>query len=361
MASQTCIKNKSVPSEEAKATKKEAKARKKITQERIALGVKKLKLKPPVAPRPKPIIFCRHHLKGRCHEGEQCKFSHDTTPETKSLPCCYFATQSCMKGDDCPYDHDLSKYPCNNFVTKGFCHRGDTCLFSHKGTPQAASDRPVANVTTSSSNIAAASSSFEALNVKSGVKENDLSKNQEKMDSQTCIKNKSVPSKEAKARKKPCRYLATQSCMKGDDCPYDHDLLKYPCINFVTNGFCHMGDKCLFSHKAASDRPGENVTISSSNTAAASVLPQKSNKQTVRQAIARLQGIQPRVSSSSTFLKPSSQSNQKNSTVASSSKINEHATPPQLPPLRKPSVVPKGMSFLSFYKTTQEEDTSKKL
>ncbi|CAH8300121.1 unnamed protein product, partial [Eruca vesicaria subsp. sativa] len=60
-------------------------------------------------------------------------------------PCRYFATQSCMKGDDCPYDHDLSKYPCNNFVTNGFCRRGDKCLFSHKGTPQAASDRPGAN------------------------------------------------------------------------------------------------------------------------------------------------------------------------------------------------------------------------
>ncbi|CAH8301135.1 unnamed protein product [Eruca vesicaria subsp. sativa] len=198
MASQTCIKNKSVPSEEAKARKKEAKARKKIAQERIVLGVKKLKLKPPVAPKPKPVISCRHYHRGRCLEGEQCKFSHDTTPETKSL-----------------------------------------------GTPQ-----------------------------------------------------------------------------------------------------------------AASDRPGANVTTSSSNTAAASVLPQKSNiQQTVSQAIARLQATQPRLLSSTTFLKPPSQSNQKDSSDASSSKINEHATPPQLPPLRKPSVAPKGMSFLSFEKTTQEEDT----
>lgn len=80
-------------------------------------------------------------LKGPCHEGgDRCKFSHDATPETKSLPCCHFATHSCMKGDDCHYRHDLSKYPCNNFMTKGFCHRGDSCLFSQKGTPQAASD-----------------------------------------------------------------------------------------------------------------------------------------------------------------------------------------------------------------------------
>jgi hypothetical protein len=60
----------------------QAKARIKRAQERIALGVKKLKLKP-VAPKPKPIKYCRHYLKGRCHEGDKCKFSHDTIPETK--------------------------------------------------------------------------------------------------------------------------------------------------------------------------------------------------------------------------------------------------------------------------------------
>ncbi|CAH8279939.1 unnamed protein product [Arabidopsis lyrata] len=236
----TSIKKRSAPSKDAKARKR-AKARKKRAKERIALGVKKLKLKP-VAPKPKPIKYCRHYLKGRCHEGDKCKFSHDTTPETKSSACCYFATQSCMKGDDCPFDHDLSKYPCNNFITKGFCHRGDSCLFSHKGTPQSASDTPSANVTASSTNITAASFS-----------------------------------------------------------------------------------------------------------------PQKTNKQSVREAIAKLPGIQARVSSSVGFLKPLSQSNHRNPSDALSPKINEPVTHPQVLPLRKPSVAPKGMSFLSLDKTFQED------
>jgi hypothetical protein len=77
----TSIKKRSAPSKDAKARKR-AKARIKRAQERIALGVKKLKLKP-VAPKPKPIKYCRHYLKGRCHEGDKCKFSHDTIPETK--------------------------------------------------------------------------------------------------------------------------------------------------------------------------------------------------------------------------------------------------------------------------------------
>lgn len=37
-----------------------------------------------------------------------------------------------MKGDDCPFDHQLSKYPCSNFVSRGFCSKGDNCMFSHK-------------------------------------------------------------------------------------------------------------------------------------------------------------------------------------------------------------------------------------
>ncbi|EFH39284.1 predicted protein [Arabidopsis lyrata subsp. lyrata] len=186
----TSIKKRSAPSKDAKARKR-AKARKKRAKERIALGVKKLKLKP-VAPKPKPIKYCRHYLKERCHES--------------------------------------------------FCHRGDICLFSHKGTPQSASDTPSANVTASSTNITAASFS-----------------------------------------------------------------------------------------------------------------PQKTNKQSVREAIAKLPGIQARVSSSVGFLKPLSQSNHRNPSDALSPKINEPVTHPQVLPLRKPSVAPKGMSFLSLDKTFQED------
>ncbi|KAK1549889.1 hypothetical protein Q3G72_009584 [Acer saccharum] len=123
----------STPSEEKKAKKKH-KERKKRAEKNRELGVRRLKLRPVV--KPKPVAYCRHYLMGRCHEGDKCKFSHDTVPLTKSKPCCHFARNSCMKGDDCPFDHELSKYPCSNFVDKGSCNRGDNCMFSHKIPPK---------------------------------------------------------------------------------------------------------------------------------------------------------------------------------------------------------------------------------
>ncbi|XP_048334921.1 zinc finger CCCH domain-containing protein 65 isoform X3 [Ziziphus jujuba] len=109
---------------------KKKRDRKKRADKNRQLGVKRLKLVP--MSKPKTPTFCRHFLKGRCQEGDKCKFSHDTIPLTKSKPCCHFARHSCMKGDDCPFDHQLSKYPCSNFASMGSCNRGDDCMFSHK-------------------------------------------------------------------------------------------------------------------------------------------------------------------------------------------------------------------------------------
>ncbi|CAA0842572.1 Zinc finger CCCH domain-containing protein 65 [Striga hermonthica] len=123
-------KRKNGPLTEEKRAKKKRKDRLKRAEKNRKLGVKRLKLQP--VKKQKTITYCRHFLHGRCHEGEKCKFSHDTVPLTKSKPCGHFARHSCMKGDDCPYDHQLSKYPCNNYTTNGFCSRGSDCLFSHE-------------------------------------------------------------------------------------------------------------------------------------------------------------------------------------------------------------------------------------
>ncbi|XP_047321993.1 zinc finger CCCH domain-containing protein 65 [Impatiens glandulifera] len=117
---------------EAKQRKKK-KERIKRAENNRRLGVKRLKIVP--ISKPKAIVYCRHFVKGRCHEGENCKFSHDIVPTTKSQPCCHFARHTCMKGDDCPFDHELSKYPCNNYISKGYCSRGSECLFSHQVPP----------------------------------------------------------------------------------------------------------------------------------------------------------------------------------------------------------------------------------
>ncbi|KAG8051582.1 hypothetical protein GUJ93_ZPchr0001g31582 [Zizania palustris] len=123
--------------EERKAKKKKNK-RIKRAQQLEADGVKRLKLQPVI--KPKVVQYCRHYLLGRCQQGNLCKFSHNTTPLTKSKPCTHFARGSCLKGDDCPYDHELSKYPCHNYLENGMCIRGDKCRFSHVHTWMLISD-----------------------------------------------------------------------------------------------------------------------------------------------------------------------------------------------------------------------------
>ncbi|KAL2322701.1 hypothetical protein Fmac_027080 [Flemingia macrophylla] len=104
--------------------------RKNRAEKNRKLGIKTLQLQH--VQKPKPVSHCRHYLNGRCYEGDKCQFSHDIVPLTKSKACVFFASRSCMKGDDCPFDHQLSKYPCNNFVSTGACSRGDACFFSHQ-------------------------------------------------------------------------------------------------------------------------------------------------------------------------------------------------------------------------------------
>ncbi|KAM1178704.1 hypothetical protein ACFX13_018294 [Malus domestica] len=125
-----CNKRKRGPPNKEKKERKKAKERKKRAEKNRELGVKRLKLQP--LQKPKPVAYCRHYLNGKCNLGDQCKYSHDTVPLTKSTPCGKFARNECMKGDDCGYDHDLSKYICHHFRDNGFCGRGDSCLFSHK-------------------------------------------------------------------------------------------------------------------------------------------------------------------------------------------------------------------------------------
>ncbi|CAA3008387.1 Hypothetical predicted protein [Olea europaea subsp. europaea] len=54
-----------------------------------------------------------------------------------SLMCCISAEtlKSCMKGDDCPFDHQLSKYPCNNYTSQGFCTES-SCPASNVSKPE---------------------------------------------------------------------------------------------------------------------------------------------------------------------------------------------------------------------------------
>ncbi|KAI3981304.1 hypothetical protein MKX01_004568 [Papaver californicum] len=157
-----------VLSNERKA-KKKMNERKKRAQTRREQGVKKLRIEPPIS-KPKTPKYCEFYLKG-CHKGDSCKFSHDTTPLTKSQPCKFLALQQCLKGDDCSFDHQLSKYPCNNYASNGSCYRGDKCLFSHKimETPKPSDVIPTVAVSQPSPNNSNAKRSQNTNYISSGA------------------------------------------------------------------------------------------------------------------------------------------------------------------------------------------------
>uniref|UniRef100_A0ACD5VRV0 Uncharacterized protein n=1 Tax=Avena sativa TaxID=4498 RepID=A0ACD5VRV0_AVESA len=74
--------------EERKAKKTKNK-RVKRAQQRVADGVKRLKLVPVI--KPKVVQYCHFYLHGKCQQGSTCKFSHDTTPLTKSKVCVQYS------------------------------------------------------------------------------------------------------------------------------------------------------------------------------------------------------------------------------------------------------------------------------
>ena len=91
---------------------------------------------------------CQHFLRGRCRWGDECKYSHEGTPQTqkssKRGPCFAFAKGECDKGKQCRYSHDPRdqerKRPCHDFAF-GTCDRGSQCKYSHD-TPAPKHKRP---------------------------------------------------------------------------------------------------------------------------------------------------------------------------------------------------------------------------
>ncbi|XP_021275761.1 zinc finger CCCH domain-containing protein 65 [Herrania umbratica] len=301
-----CNKTKQGSNPAEKKEKKKRNKRKKRAEKNQQLGVKRLKLQTVL--KPKAVTYCRHYLKGRCYEGEKCKYSHDTVPLTKSQPCSHFARQSCMKGDECPFDHQLSKYPCINYMTKGFCGRGDDCLFSHKMSPEGG--------------VASLSSARE-LQLKSslhGDSEMRLSI-RKNVDASSCsIRAFSQKSKE--------QIVAGTPTKTPDlDCKGVNSL-------FVSKSSMAESSKrnrgSSFQNMKESGKVGiqSNLSTSGVNSPCASKPSLKMNKS------GRL-GIQANQSESGTI-----------------QNVNDS-------PMRKTEVVPRGINFLSFGKSSLEDTTSK--
>uniref|UniRef100_A0A5B6YY65 Putative zinc finger CCCH domain-containing protein 7 isoform X1 n=1 Tax=Davidia involucrata TaxID=16924 RepID=A0A5B6YY65_DAVIN len=253
-------KKKRGPLTKERREKKKQKERIKRAENNRKLGVKRLKLQPVL--KPKTVTYCRHYLKGRCQEGDKCKFSHDTIPLTKSKPCCHFARQSCMKGDDCPFDHQLSKYPCNNYVSKGSCSRGVDCMFSHEMLLK------------------------EGSPVISNVAKPEL-----KSSSQLGNSNSR---KEVKSRGTPLQNVDANSCTIGTPCKNTEqnvvETIPKPAaqvpkgINFLSFGKSTLGDTSKCNQAGSSLKVDDDVKVGHQMIHSASDLVGNSNEITKRTA-----------------------------------------------------------------------------
>jgi hypothetical protein len=68
-------------------------------------------------------------MKGGCHKGTECRFSHNVRTLVENEVCKFFLSGLCAKGEACPFSHNLKLLPCRYFHTIG-CTLA-SCRFAH--------------------------------------------------------------------------------------------------------------------------------------------------------------------------------------------------------------------------------------
>ena len=95
-----------------------------------------LQLPPPARPSPPPPArpsyplapqtVCRHWLRGRCMQGNNCGFLHQF--DKQRMPTCrFYAKYNECKEPDCPFKHSLEDVKDCNMFKLGFCIHGRGC------------------------------------------------------------------------------------------------------------------------------------------------------------------------------------------------------------------------------------------
>ncbi|XWS26677.1 hypothetical protein CRYUN_Cryun26dG0051000 [Craigia yunnanensis] len=318
-----CNKKRQSPILADKKEKKKKNKQKKRAEKNRQLGVKRLKLQTVL--KPKPVTYCHHYLKGRCYEGEKCEYSLDTVPSTKSQPCSHFARHSCMKGDDCPFDHELSKYPCINYMTKGFCGRGDDCLFSHTMSPEG--------------DVASLPNARElqlkpSLQGDSDMRLNISRASHKNIDASSC----SVGAFSQKCKKQIAAETPTQTpdlACKG--------------VNFLFVSKSSMAESSKLTQGSSSQKMNEGgrVGIQSNQSTSGANSPFASKPSLAESSKFSLGSSSMKMNESGRLWIQANQS--ESGTIQN---VNDS-------PKRKLEVVPRGINFLSFGKSSLEDSTSK--
>ena len=116
------------------------------------------------------------------------------------------------------------KGDCNNWLSKGYCNKGDTCAWNHLPEKRGGTG-PKGT---------AGKQSWDAK------RRSNSTGSQRSTDSWTQRRRSTNPDE-------VCKFFLKGKCKKSwKECPYVHNE---PCYFFKTKGTCKLGDKCLFPHR----------------------------------------------------------------------------------------------------------------
>ncbi|XP_067013463.2 cyclin-dependent kinase 12 [Anabrus simplex] len=74
-------------------------------------------------------VICSFYMKGGCHKGSSCQYSHQATPLRRYELCKYYLMDVCSRGDKCVFMHQ--DFPCKFYHMGKTCITGSNCKFSH--------------------------------------------------------------------------------------------------------------------------------------------------------------------------------------------------------------------------------------
>jgi hypothetical protein len=206
---------------------------------------------------------CRDFLKGKCKRGDLCKFTHDTkkkeaaigTKKDVSNKVCYaWQNGKCLHGANCKFKHlEKEAQICREF-RKGWCFRGELCLYLHDGQQGTQSGTSIASPTSSPLPSTHKTKGIKSDQICYQFKVGTCTRGADCKFSHISLENTQLK-KELKSdgKQRFCFPFQKGECKRGDLCKFAHrsggaSNFSGVCFAFEKDGTCEKGDECKFQH-----------------------------------------------------------------------------------------------------------------